>query len=277
MGVEECIGGVGYMSVIRERVYYLPSHKLSIFTRTDSESNSIQFDDVARYEHSIIRDLRNGMDVEIWPNATRWPWVNKPKKPRNADGYLIDEKEQQNKMDDQTTASIQELLDPNAPLTLPPGVVGKRVTESYNTEDAFICPNGQISYNLTDERRNELIAEGQTPPPIVYEGGRCDHCQEPVNRLETDVKTLQFRVSNFMRMAARLRAQQPGLLQSNSDLNEIGLFLRDAYAWEISQGEPQHSGNAGKAVIFYLQRERRRPTVVAGKVWRALLRMMGVR
>ena len=187
-------------------------------------------------------------------------------------------------MDDKTTASItefdshkdaRELLDLSAPLMLPPSVVGKRVTESYNPNDVYVCPNGHLAYNLTTEAIQDCRHRNVVPPPVVYEGGRCSQCSEPYNRLENDPQTLQFRVSNFMKMAARLKAQEEGLLKINADYNTIALFMRGVYAWEIEQGEPQHSGTLSKCVVWYLQRERRRPSVVAGKLWRAFKRMLG--
>lgn len=187
-----------------------------------------------------------------------------------------------NDSDKQTTASVREimtgaeLLDLNTPLTLPLGVVGKRVTESYNPNDAYICSNGHLAYNLTSEALADCVRRFVTPPPVVYTGGRCHECQEPFHALETDVQTLQFRVSNYTKMASRLKYQEKGLLEINSDYNLISLFMRNEYAWEIEQGEPQHSGMLSKAVVYYMRKERRRPMVVMGKMWRAVLRMLGV-
>lgn len=168
------------------------------------------------------------------------------------------------------------LSDFNKPLELPPSIVGKRVTESYNAFDCYVCPNGHLQYNLTDEAKEEIRGRGVALPPICYEGAPCVLCAAAISPLETDVAILQNRVSNFMKMTSRLKEQQPGLLAINSDANKIALYLRGAYEHEIERGEPQHSGELSKAVVFYLKRERRRPSVVVGKVWRAMLRAMGV-
>jgi hypothetical protein len=187
-----------------------------------------------------------------------------------------------NDSDKQTTASVREitpgaeLLNLNTPLTLPPGVVGKRVTESYNPNDAYICSNGHLAYNLTSEALADCVRRSVTPSPVVYEGARCHECQETFRKIETDAQTLQFRVANYMKMASRLKYQEKGFLEMNSDYNLIVLFMRDAYAWEIQQGESQHGGALSRAVVYYMRKERRRPSVVAGKMWRAVLRMLGV-
>jgi len=171
----------------------------------------------------------------------------------------------------------KDLLDFTKPLELPDGVVGQRPTESYNPYDCYICPHGHLQYNLTEEAKVEIKSRNVDLPPICHEGMPCVLCSEPIRPLETDVKELQFRVSNFMKMASRLKQQQPGLLQINSDMNDLAYFIRWAYAYEIEQGEPQHSGSASKAAIYYLKKERRRGVVVVSKMWRAVLHLIGVR
>lgn len=170
---------------------------------------------------------------------------------------------------------VEDLLDFNKPLELPVGVVGKRVTESYNPDDCYICPNGHLQYNPTEEAKAEIRSRGVMLPPICYEGGLCVMCPAPITKLETDVVTLQNRVSNYMKMASRLKSQEPGFLKVNKEANEIAVYIRGAYQAELDRGEPQHSGPLDKAVIYYLKRERRRPSVVVGKVWRTVLRMFG--
>jgi hypothetical protein len=159
---------------------------------------------------------------------------------------------------------------------LPPAQAPIRVTESYNANDAFICPNGHIQYNLTPEALADCKARSVIPPPVAYEGARCHDCDESVTALTADPQVLQLRLSRAMKHIAKLTANMKPLVEINTDMNQIALFLRNNYSFEIMSGEPQHSWTASKAVIYYLQRERRRPVVVVGKVARALLRFFGV-
>jgi len=168
------------------------------------------------------------------------------------------------------------LLDFSKPIDVASYETPKRVTESYNPNDAYVCPNGHLQYNLTDEAREDCRSRHVQLPPICYEGSPCKDCAAPIFPLENDPKELQFRVRNFMMMAARLKEQQGPLLAVNADMNELALYLRNAYSYEIMMSQPQHSGNVSKAAIYYLQRERRRPSVIAGKLWRAFLKAMGV-
>lgn len=151
----------------------------------------------------------------------------------------------------------------------------KRVTESYNPDDAFICPNGHIQYNLTPGALADCKIREVVPPPICYEGSRCYNCDQSIAALTNDPQNLQFKLSRAMMSIAKLTESNRTLLDVNSDMNVIAMFLRNNYGYEIGMGEPQHSATASKAVIYYLQRERRRPVVVAGKLWRALLHLFG--
>jgi hypothetical protein len=163
-----------------------------------------------------------------------------------------------------------------APLSLDPGVTAKRVTESYNAQDAFICPNGHIQYNLTPEALADCKARSVIPPPAAYEGARCHDCDESVTALTADPQVLQLRLSRAMKSIVKLQLNSHSLLAVNTNMNDIAMWMRGNYEYEIGMGEPQHSGTMARTVIYYLQRERRRPVIIVAKIWRALLRFFGV-
>lgn len=76
------------MGVISEKINYntaLPQVRL----RRDSDFNLTEFLDASEWSKAIMNDLGNGMDVELL-SAKRWPWLNKPIRKRNKQGYLIE-------------------------------------------------------------------------------------------------------------------------------------------------------------------------------------------
>jgi len=170
------------------------------------------------------------------------------------------------------------IANPNAPLD-PQDWGAKPVNYKepfYNPHEAFICSNGHIAYNRDEAAIKDILSRNVELPRVVREGLDCEQCGFPLRKLEDDLQTLQFRLSNYMKMASRLKQNEPGLLDTAKDYVRIALFLRNEYYWEIEQGQGQHSKLLSDAVMYYLRKERHRPSVVAGKIWRALLRALGV-
>lgn len=146
----------------------------------------------------------------------------------------------------------------------------------YNPHDAYACPAGHIEYNRTEEHLADIRSRGVQLPRQVHEGMACLQCGGYLTKLDDDPAKLQSTLSGYMKMATRLKENEPGLLETNRDYNDISLFMRLNYQYEIEQGEAQHAKKLSDAVKFYLHRERRRPSVVAARIWRALLRALGV-
>jgi hypothetical protein len=153
----------------------------------------------------------------------------------------------------------------------------RRADWAFNPSDVFICSNGHLQYNVNEHERNEMIARGVTLPPIAYEGGLCRYCTEQLSKLTDDPKQLQQKLGTAMERAAQLGVMLEAQTASSDDYNRIVMFMRQSYAWEIETGEMQHDGQASKAIIHYLKLERKRASVVWGKRWRAIWRLVGVR
>lgn len=152
----------------------------------------------------------------------------------------------------------------------------RRADWAYNPDDVFLCPVGHLQYNLNDEELTELRQRGQERPPITYAGGMCRHCTEPLTQLTTDVKELQNKLATQMMRAAGLQQRIEPLEAQNKAMNDIALYMRQAYHWEMMQGELQHDGGGAKAVIYYLRKERSRPSVRMKSWVRAIGKMLGV-
>jgi hypothetical protein len=155
-------------------------------------------------------------------------------------------------------------------------ITSKRAPDWAATIDnMFLCPNGHLQYNLSSDELAELIARGETPPDQTYEGAKCRSCDARVQHLTSDVKELQYKLSTYMMVATSLRVSLKPMKANVDDNNEIALFLRNNYAYEIASGFEWHNAGCAKAVIHYLKIERKRPSVVMGRIWRALLRLIG--
>lgn len=156
----------------------------------------------------------------------------------------------------------------------------RRADWAFNPADVFVCENGHLQSNVTATEREVMVARGETLKPIAFEGGTCLICPRPsavfLTKLTNDPKELQQKLGTQMQLVAQLRAMLVPLQAGNVDNNEIALFLRNAYAHEIAEGQPQHAGSASKAVIFYLKKERGRVGVKVGQWFRALKRGLGV-
>lgn len=154
---------------------------------------------------------------------------------------------------------------------------GKRRSDwAYNPDDVFICPNGHLQYNLCEEEIEEMRVRGIKRPPICYDGGLCRNCTEAIEKLTSDPKELQYKLSTAMLALTQVNMSVQPLMAVNKDMNEIALFLRHHYDYEIGTGKEQHNGSGSKAVIYYLRIERGRFVVRAGKIWRAVLHALGV-
>lgn len=163
-------------------------------------------------------------------------------------------------------AAIHALAQPNR----------RRADWAYNPNDVFICPNGHLQYNLNDEELAELQTRGIKRPPICYDGGLCRNCAESIEKLTADPKELQGKLGVQLQRAAALQLSVEPYKAVSDDMNRIAKFLRENYEYEMHSGQSQHDGNGSKAVIHYLRIERARPSVQARKMWRAVMRMLGV-
>jgi hypothetical protein len=152
----------------------------------------------------------------------------------------------------------------------------RRADWAFNTLEMFICPNGHLQYNVTEEEKAEMRERGVKLPPLAYEGGLCRYCTEQIYPLTNDPKELQQKLGTAMERSAQLAAMLAPLQQAHNDTNKIAMFLREQYAWEIATGQEQHAGALSKAVIFYLKIERNRLSVRRARWWRALRRIAGV-
>ena len=153
--------------------------------------------------------------------------------------------------------------------------VNRRMDVVINPNDMYCCPNGHLQYNLTEEELEEQKQRDMEPPARVYDGAKCRNCDERVTLLTTDVKQLQQKLGTQMMIVAQLNGCMQGFVDANNDINKIALFLRENYPYEIADGKPWHAGSASVAVIHYLKIERSRFRVLAGRVWRALLKLIG--
>lgn len=153
----------------------------------------------------------------------------------------------------------------------------RRADWAYNPNDVFLCSNGHLQYNVTQEERDEMIQRKVAPPPLAYEGSPCRYCTEPISLLTADPKQLQQKLGTAMERATQLAVMLEAQKATADDYNKIVMYLREAYATEIHDGELQHDSGAARAVIYYLKLERKRVSVVWGKRWRALWRLVGVK
>jgi hypothetical protein len=153
----------------------------------------------------------------------------------------------------------------------------RKPDSKVNPDAMFMCPNGHLQYNLTAEEIEDIRAHGEELIfPVIYEGSICRNgCGERVAKLTTDVKELQQRLGTNMMACAQLNGTINSYRAANDDNNKMALFLRNNYNWEIGEGQLQHSGSVSTAVIYYLKIERKRLRIRAGRVVRALLRMIG--
>lgn len=161
----------------------------------------------------------------------------------------------------------------------PPGTPGtrRRADWATNANDMYMCPLGHLQYNLLPEEKEELIAKGEKVPPICQDGGVCRHCTETVEKLPTDAKSLQYKLSTATITVTQLCKALEGFKETSDDYVKITMFVRENYGWEIEQGQGWHDEMLSKAVMHYLRIERSRVSVTAGRIWRALLRLIGAR
>ena len=154
-----------------------------------------------------------------------------------------------------------------------------RADRFYNPDDVFICVNGHLQYNLCEQEKQEMRERGEKPLPICYEGGLCRHCTELLEKLTADPKHLQYKLSTYMAQCAQLRGTLAPLQAVNADTNKIALFLRENYQHEMESGQVQHLGNGAlsTAVIHYLRIERGRAGAKLARLWRGIMRVIGVR
>jgi hypothetical protein len=150
-----------------------------------------------------------------------------------------------------------------------------RPVNNQNANEMYICENGHLQYNLTNDDKAELLERGMPIPPVVFNGAKCGNCDLYVTSLTNDVLHLQQKLATQMQIVTMLRANMAGFQDANEDQNVIAMFIRQNYGHEISIGLPQHSGRASLAVVYYLQRERRRVSVRLARFGRWVLQMVG--
>ena len=149
------------------------------------------------------------------------------------------------------------------------------ILESQDPADMYMCPNGHLQYNLSARARVLREQQGGRQRPMVYEQSPCIHCAEPLSKLTSDPLELQHKLATQTMAVTQLQLQSIPLLAVKKDMDEIALFLRDKYAYEINEGKVWHTGSGARAVIHYLEIERNRLSVRLVRSWRALLRFIG--
>jgi hypothetical protein len=137
----------------------------------------------------------------------------------------------------------------------------------------FMCPYGHLQYNYS---REELQDAGFKPLPDTYEGDSCrSGCVGvKVSQLTSDPFDLQQKLSTALMALTQLRLNEVPLIAIRKDMDEIAMFLRTEYQYEINAG--LHERPTAKIVIDYLKRERARPVVRFARIMRAVKRILGI-